>query len=122
MNTYLIAKHIHQLTAVIFVASFVVRGLLMLAASPAGRARWVTIVTHVNDTVLLASALYMAFMIGFQDWVVAKLIGLVVVVALGIVALKRGRTRGMRGAAFGAALLVMAYIVAVAVTKRALPI
>lgn len=122
MNAYLAAKHLHQLTAVIFVVSFVVRGLLMLADSPAARARWITIATHVNDTVLLAAALYLAFMVGFQDWVIAKLVGLVIVVGLGIVALKRGRTRGIRGAAFGAAVLVIAYIVAVAVTKRVLPV
>jgi uncharacterized membrane protein SirB2 len=121
MNAYLIAKHIHQLTAVVFAASFVIRGLLMLANSAAGRARWVTIATHVNDTVLLVSALYLAFMIGFQDWVIAKLVGLAVVVVLGIVALKRGRTRGIRGAAFVAALAVIAYIAAVAVTKRVVP-
>ena len=39
---------------------------------------------------LLVSALYLAFIIGFQDWVIAKLVGLVIVVGLGIVALKRG--------------------------------
>lgn len=121
MNTYFIAKHIHQLTAVIFAASFLIRGLLMLAGSAAGRARWVTIATHVNDTVLLVSAFYMAFVIGFQDWVIAKLVGLIVVVVLGIVALKRGRTKGIRGAAFVAALAVIAYIAAVAVTKRVIP-
>ena len=121
MNAYLIAKHIHQLTAVVFAASFVIRGLLMLANSAAGRARWVTIATHVNDTVLLVSALYLAFMIGFQDWVIAKLVGLAVVVVLGIVALKRGRTRGIRGAAFVAALAVIVYVAAVAVTKRVVP-
>ena len=122
MEPYLIAKHIHQLTAVIFAASFFIRGVMMLAGSAAGSARWVSIVTHVNDTVLLVSALYLAFMVGFQDWVIAKLVGLVIVVGLGIVALKRGRTRGIRGAAFVAALVLIAYIAVVAVTKRVVPI
>lgn len=121
MNAYFIAKHIHQLTAVIFAASFLVRGLLMLADSAAGRAGWVTLATHVNDTVLLVSAFYMAFMIGFQDWVIAKLVALAVVVVLGIVALKRGRIKGVRSVAFVAALAVIAYIAAVAVNKRVVP-
>ena len=43
--------------------------------------------------------------------------GLVGYIVLGTVALKRGRTRAMRIAAFVAALVVFGYIVAVAVTK-----
>jgi uncharacterized membrane protein SirB2 len=121
MNTYLIAKHIHQLAVVILIAAFVIRGLFMLAGSGALKRGWVTIVTHVNDTVLLVSALYMAFVIGFQDWVIAKLVGLIVFVGLGIIALKRGRTKGIRSAAFLAGLVLLAYLAAVAVKKRVIP-
>jgi uncharacterized membrane protein SirB2 len=122
MNTYFLAKHLHQLAVVILIAAFVIRGLFMLAGSGALQRRWVTIVTHVNDTVLLVSALYMAFVIGFQDWVIAKLVGLVVFVGIGIVALKRGRTKGVRTAAFVAGLVLLAYLAAVAVKKRVIPL
>jgi uncharacterized membrane protein SirB2 len=40
---------------------------------------------------------------------------------LASVALKRGRTKGQRQAAFAAALALFAYIVTVAVTKRPFP-
>jgi uncharacterized membrane protein SirB2 len=122
MNSYLIAKHLHQATAVILIVVFVVRGVLMLAGSTAGRRRWVTLAAHVNDTVLLVAALYMAWLLGFQGWIVAKLVALAAFIVLGIVALNRGRTAGARSAAFVAALLVLAYIVSVAFTKRIVPV
>ena len=45
------------------------------------------------------------------------MIGLVAYIGLGTVALKRGRTRAGRAAAFFAALATFAYIVSVAVTR-----
>jgi uncharacterized membrane protein SirB2 len=122
MNAYLLAKQIHQLAAVILAVVFIARGLAMLAGGRARPRLWVTLVTHVNDTILLVCALYMAWLLGFQDWVIAKLVGLALFIALGIVALKRGRTRGMRLAAFAAALAVLAYLFAVALSKRVVPI
>ena len=43
------------------------------------------------------------------------MLGLVAYVALGTIALKRGRSRRVRAAAFAAALATFAYIVAVAI-------
>ena len=53
-------------------------------------------------------------------WVTAKVIGLLAYILLGTVALKRGRTRGVRIAAFAAAILVYAWIVSVALSKNPL--
>ena len=75
------------------------------------------------DTVLLVSALWLAWQLGAQGtrgWLAAKLAGLAVYIALGAVALKRGRTRATRTAAFVAALATFGYIVSVAVTKSPL--
>ena len=46
------------------------------------------------------------------------MIGLLAYILLGTVALKRGRTRGVRLAAFVAAILVYAWIVSVALSKN----
>ena len=100
------------------------RGAWMMQGSPLLGARWVRIVPHVVDTLLLASAITLAVIIGnapiTHGWLTAKVIGLVLYIALGTVALKRGRTRAVRIGAFIAALLVFAYIVSVAVTKSPL--
>ena len=50
-------------------------------------------------------------------WLVAKLAGVVVYIALGIVALKPGRPMAVRVAAWIGALVMFGYIAVVAITK-----
>ena len=123
--TYTLLKYLHVGCVVLSGAGFALRGAWMLQGSPLLAQRWVRVLPHVVDTVLLASAIALAVMLEqyplVQGWLTAKLIGLVVYIVLGTIALKRGRTRGVRLTAFGAALLVFAYIVAVALTKSVLP-
>ncbi len=122
---YATLKAIHVGAAMLSLALFVARGGWMLAASKRLRERWVRIVPHLIDTVLLASALWLAWQIGFvanARWLGAKIAALVVYIALGTVALKRGRTGGIRIAAFVGAVATFAYIVSVAVTKSPLGI
>jgi uncharacterized membrane protein SirB2 len=46
-----------------------------------------------------------------------QVLGLVAYIALGTIALKRGRTKGERAAAFAGALLAVAWVVSVALTR-----
>lgn len=107
-------------------ALFFTRGIWMINGSAFLRQRWVKIVPHVIDTVLLASAVALAVLVHqypfVNGWLTAKVIGLVVYIGLGTVALKRGGTRKMRIAALLAAQAVFFYIVAVAVTRQPLPL
>ncbi len=125
ITTYALVKNLHVGCVLLSGAGFALRGAWMLQGSPLLAQRWVRVLPHVIDTVLLASAIALALMLEqyplMQGWLTAKLIGLVVYIALGTIALKRGRTRAVRLAAFGGALLVFAYIVAVALTKSVLP-
>lgn len=122
---YSLLKHFHLATIAITLTLFVLRGAWMMADSPRLQARWVRIVPHVNDTLLLASGFGLAIMLGqyplVNGWLTAKLFALIVYIVLGTVALKRGRTKGTRIAAWGAALVVFAYIVAVAIAHDPLP-
>lgn len=119
---YVVAKQVHVLAAVISITLFVLRGIWMMAQSPLLHRRWVKIVPHVNDTVLLAAAVYLAATSwGWQDWIGAKIAALVAYILLGTVALRRGRTLPIRTGAWLAALVVVAYIVVVAYTKRPWP-
>jgi uncharacterized membrane protein SirB2 len=106
-------------------ALFLLRGMWMLAAPALLQRRWVRTLPHLVDTLLLASAVTLAMLSGqypfAQGWLGAKVIALVLYVVLGGVALRRGRTRGTRAAAFVAALVTFAYIVSVAVTKHVVP-
>jgi len=122
---YSLLKQLHLTTIAISLALFILRGIWMMADSPRLQARWVRIVPHLNDTVLLASGIALAFTLRLSPldhgWLAAKLIALVGYIVLGTVALKRGRTRGKRIAAWFAALLVFGYMVSVAVAHAPFP-
>ncbi len=123
-STYAVVKHFHMTCAGLSLAFFVVRGAWMMRASPRLALRWVRVAPHVIDTLLLVSAIVLAMMIGnyplTHGWLTAKVIGLFLYVALGTIALKRGRTLPIRVGAFVAAIAVFGYIVSVAVTKSPL--
>jgi uncharacterized membrane protein SirB2 len=104
---------------------FLLRGAWMIGDTLDRRGRWVRIVPHVIDTVLLASAIGMTLLLGqypgTTGWLTAKLIALIVYVVLGAIALRRGKTLRVRIAAFVGALATFAYIVAVAISRDPFP-
>ena len=122
---FTVLKMIHVTTAVVSYALFFVRGIWMINGSPRLGERWARIVPHVNDTLLLAVAIWMTLLLreypGTHAWLTAKVIGLLVYIGLGTVALKRGKTQRARIAAWLAAQAVFVYIVAVALTRNPLP-
>ena len=109
--------------AVLSVAGFALRGALMLRDSALLQSRLARIAPHVVDTLLLASAIALAWQSGqypfAQSWLTAKLLALVAYIVLGTIALKRGRTRAMRVVAFVLALATVLYLFSVALTRNA---
>lgn len=124
MISYIAVKHIHLTCAALSISLFLLRGVLMLRHSAALQQRWLKITPHVVDTLLLASALTMVAWSAqypfVQSWLTAKVLALLAYIVLGMIALKRGKTASIKLMAFIAALLVFAYIVAVAITRQAL--
>lgn len=122
---YSLIKNLHLATIALSLALFILRGVWMMAASPLLQARWVRIVPHVIDTLLLASGIGLAVLIQqyplVHGWLTAKLIALILYIVLGTLALKRGKTRGQRVTAWIAALLVFGYMVAVAIAHDPFP-
>lgn len=121
--SYTAIRQVHVAAAAFSLALFILRAAWMLTSPARLQMRWAKIVPHCVDTVLLASALWLAWQLGVdgsRGWLVAKVIAVGVYIAAGMVALKRGRTRRVRVAALGVALATFAYIVSVAVTKSAL--
>ena len=118
-------KLTHVSCAAISYTLFVVRGIWMMRGSALLQQRWVRTVPHVVDTILLATAIAMAIISRqypvAQPWLTAKVIALVVYIALGMIALHYGRTKRVRITAWFAAVAVFAYIVAVAVKRNPLP-
>lgn len=119
--SYLALKHLHVTCVVLSGLGFVVRGWWMLNESIWLKARLVRIFPHVVDTLLLGSALTMAYLSGqypfAQGWLTAKLFGLLAYIACGTMALKRGKTKRTRVIFLCLAVLSYAYIVSVALTR-----
>jgi len=123
--SYLAVKHVHVAAVALSFALFFIRGIWMMLDSPLLARRWVRILPHVNDTVLLVAGLTAAFMIRqypFLDaWLTAKVLGLIAYIVLGTLGLKRARTKAARIGFWLAALGAFGYIVGVAVTKSPSP-
>lgn len=123
---YALIKLIHMSCAGLSFSLFFLRGVWMLNAPEWLQRRWVRIVPHVVDSALLGSAATLAVLSrqypGVENWLSAKVIALLVYIVLGMIALKRGRTRGIRLLAWLAAMTVFVYIVAVARTRSVWPL
>jgi uncharacterized membrane protein SirB2 len=123
--SFLLLKNVHIFFVAASYALFFLRGVWSLNGSAIMRKRWVKIVPHVVDTLLLISALALALTIGqypFVDaWLTAKIVGLLLYVVLGFVALREGMNKSLRFIAWLAAQATFAYIVLVAVTHNPAP-
>jgi len=122
--TYLALKHLHVTCVVLSGLGFALRGWWMLNDSPWLEARLARVAPHVIDSVLLGSALVMAWQSSqypfAQGWLTAKFFGLLAYILCGTMALKRARTKGRRVVFLALALLAYAYIVGVALTRSPL--
>jgi len=118
---YMTVKVIHESAVTISLTGFFIRGAATFAGAGWVRTRPARTLPHVVDTVLLLSGLTLAGMLrlvpGDAPWLLAKIVGLVVYVGLGVVALRPGRTVTVRATAWVAALATAGWIVSVAITK-----
>lgn len=121
---YILVKYVHVISVALSVSGFFLRGLLMMRDSPLLAARWIRVLPHINDTVLLIAALALAWMSGqypfIADWVTAKIFGVIAYIILGALALRDGASRRIRISCWLASLAVFGWIVSVALTRRPL--
>ena len=117
-------KTIHVAFVALSFAGFFIRGIWMLRNSTLLRQRWVRITPQVVDTVLLVSAIVLAVQLRYspmeQPWLMAKIIALVIYIAVGLVALRFGSSKRVRLSAWLLGLFIFMYIVSVAMSKSAL--
>jgi uncharacterized membrane protein SirB2 len=119
---YTTVKLVHQSAVALSLGGFALRGWASLrgqawVSRPAAR-RW----PHLIDTVLLGSAVTLAWMAGLAPWhtpwLMSKIVALLVYIALGVIALKPSVDPRLRRAAWLGALLSFGFIVSVAITKQ----
>jgi len=123
--SYQLLKYLHVSCVALSGMGFVLRGAWMLGNSPYLQHRWTRTLPHLIDSLLLGSALSLAWLSHqypfVQGWLTAKFCGLLVYILCGSIALKRGRSRSIRACFLVLALLAYAYIVSVALTRQPLP-
>lgn len=124
MATYFALKHFHILTVIISVSLFVLRYWWQYRDSAMSNKRWVRIVPHVNDTLLLVSGAALVMITHFYPftpqgaWLTEKLFGVIIYIVLGFIVLgKRPRSQQIRWFAFLLALVVLYIIIKLATTK-----
>ena len=120
--SYTVLKLVHVSSVILSYMLFLIRGIWMMRSSTLLQQRWVKILPHVNDTLLLISAILLAVLIQQNPlenaWLTAKIVGLFVYIGLGMVALRFGKTFAIKVGAWIMAQIVFFYIVLVALTKN----
>lgn len=120
---YLALKHIHLTFVVLSLLAFFIRGIWLFMNSSMLGKKWVKILPHIISTILLVSGLVLAIHLsmspGSQPWLMAKIIGLIAYIGLGVAAFKVPNPTA-RKLLWVSALVVFAYIVSVAISKTPL--
>ncbi len=121
---YATLKLIHLSAVTLSLGGFVVRAPAAIRGAPWVRHRVMRVLPHAVDTVLLCSAIGLAWIAGLNPlhtpWLLTKIIALLIYIGLGSLAVKPGRPSGQRWFALVLALGVAGHIVSVALTKSPL--
>lgn len=77
---YMIAKHLHLTAVILTFIFFLIRFVLLLRHSPVLQQKWLKIVPHIADTLLLVTIVWLCVQLSIypfvNGWASAKLTGL----------------------------------------------
>tara|TARA_Y100000296_G_scaffold12828_1_gene14905 strand:+ start:375 stop:740 length:366 start_codon:yes stop_codon:yes gene_type:complete len=120
----MMAKHLHLTAVGLSILFFVFRFIWSQFDATALNKKWVKILPHIIDTVLLASAIWLCVILSqypfVNPWLTFKVIGVVLYIVFGLFALKKAKTKLSKWGFFVAALVVLMATAMVAVTKQPL--
>jgi uncharacterized membrane protein SirB2 len=119
---YVQIKSVHVTAVLASGTLFLLRGLAVQSGRRWAMAARYRYLSYGIDTVLLATAILLLTILPAalyaNGWLTVKMILLVVYIALGTYALKRGRTRNIRLVCFAAAVVVYACMLSIARTHH----
>ncbi|MFE8049807.1 SirB2 family protein [Brenneria goodwinii] len=124
MALFLGLAYLHMVTVGVSIFLFVLRFFWLCRQSAMLQQRWIKILPHINDTLLLVSGVGLVvvnriypFTTG-QSWLTEKLFGVIIYILLGAVALgKRPRSGTIRWLAFILALVCFYLVMQISLTK-----
>ncbi|MEE3129434.1 MAG: SirB2 family protein [Pseudomonadota bacterium] len=121
---YMMAKHLHMTAVGLSILLFVFRFIWSQFDGSVLSKKWVKILPHIVDTVLLASAIWLCVILSqypfVNAWLTFKVVGVVLYIVFGLFALKKAKTTMGKWSFFVAALAVLMATAMVAVTKQPL--
>lgn len=124
MPPYLALKYIHITCAAISITLFILRFYWRMSTPDKLKKKWVRVVPHLIDTLLLISAISLAIWSHqypiAHSWLSAKVMTLVFYIGFGMMAFK-AQASHFRVLSFACALVVFSYIVSVALSKQVVP-
>jgi len=112
----------HSGIAYLALLIYVVRGIMMLAGSTLTNARWMLGITSVITLVLFGMGVFVAFQkhLNFAEgFVMTKIIGLLLFVAFGTIALKQGLSKSVASGLWLLGLFAFIYTFLIATHKLA---
>jgi len=122
---YMIVKHSHLTLMLLSVSFLIIRVLASTQNAQWLQQKWAKIAPHIIDTLLLISAIILMTLISqypiVDHWVSAKVVALIAYIGLGTLAFKGNKSALTKIFFLLLALTVIGYMIAVAVTKHALP-
>ena len=121
---YMAMKHLHLTAVALTILFFITRFIWKQIGSPMSDKKWVKILPHVIDTVLLTSAIALCIIVSrypfIHAWVTFKLLAVIGYIILGLIALKKAQTKAMQWTSFVLALILLGATAKVAILKQPL--
>lgn len=119
---YSLIKSVHVTTVIMSGLGFAVRFFGASVDADWVHSRLARTLPHINDTLLLISAITLAVLLQVnpleQPWLLAKILALLVYIGFGMIALKPSQPRNVRLGSGFAAFIVFGYIVSVALSRQ----
>ncbi|MEE9397618.1 MAG: SirB2 family protein [Methylococcales bacterium] len=121
-----VIKSIHVFCAVASISGFIARYFMREVGIAYLKRKWIIIVPHVIDTVLLITGIWQAVRLNLSPtvvpWLMAKIIALFLYVAIGIYTFRLAKNNNQRTIGFVLAIFSFFYIAVVAIFKTPLPV
>lgn len=122
---YILLKHLHLTCVTLSITLFTLRFFWRKQRPAMLQKKWVKILPHSIDTLLLVSAISLAWIASInpleQNWLATKILALLAYIVAGTFAIKRAQSARAQNISFMLALLCFAYIIAVAISKQVVP-
>jgi uncharacterized membrane protein SirB2 len=120
-NHYLLIRQLHILTVVLSITLFTFRFLLLIRSPAWQPGRWLKVLPHVNDSLLLIFAILLCIIIQqaplITPWLTEKVTAVILYILAGMFALKWSKTRQAKIFWFMIALFMFAYAANIAINK-----